>query len=223
MASVGAAVRAMEHSGLVVLLSDAKEGVAEQDAKILGLAADRGRGMIIALNKIDLLKKHELDKAQEEARDKLTFAPFAPVVRLSAKTGRGMGDLFETIDKVSKSFHKRIGTGELNRFFEQVLETKPPPTMGAKAPRLYYITQVETAPPVFVIVASNPDAVHFSYQRFVVNQLRNSFGFEGVPVRVVYRDKRKGTRKAKPGEEPAAPPPPPKRKPVGGGRARVRA
>ena len=222
-ASVGAAVRAMEHSGIVVLLSDAKEGVAEQDAKILGLAADRGRGMIIALNKIDLMKKPDLDKAQEEARDKLTFAPFAPVVRVSAKTGRGMGDLFDTIDKVSKSFHKRIGTGELNRFFEQVLELKPPPTMGAKAPRLYYITQVETAPPVFVVVASNPDSVHFSYQRFVVNQLRSSFGFEGVPVRVVYRDKRKGTRRAKPGEEPVAPPPPPKRKPVGGGRARVRA
>ena len=200
-ASVGAAVKAIERCGVVVLLADSEEGVAEQDAKILGLAADRGRGMVIALNKIDLLKKGELDKAQELARDKLTFAPFAPVVRISAKTGRGTGELFDTIDRVSAMYHKRIGTGPLNRFFESVLELKPPPTKGGKAPRLYYMTQVETAPPVFVIIASAPDSVHFSYQRFVVNELRKAFGFEGVPVRVVYREKRKGVRKPKPNAE----------------------
>ncbi len=193
-ASVGSAVKAMERSSVVVLLCDAREGVAEQDAKILGLAHDRGRGIIIALNKTDLLSKSEITKAEEEARDKISFAPFAPLVHTSAKTGRGMGELFETIDRVSEAFHNRIGTGALNRFFEQVLATRPPPTMGGRAPRLYYITQAETAPPVFVILASSPDSVHFSYQRFVANQLRKHFAFEGVPIRIVYRERRRGGR-----------------------------
>jgi GTPase len=193
-ASIGSAVRAIERSSVVVLLCDGKEGVAEQDAKILGLAADRGRGMIIALNKADLLSKDEIKKIEEAAREKISFAPFAPAVIVSAKTGRGVSDLFETIDKVSESFHKRIGTGALNRFFEQVLQTRPPPTMGGSAPRLYYITQAETSPPVFVILASSPDSVHFSYQRFVANQLRKAFGFEGVPIRIVYRERRRGGR-----------------------------
>jgi GTP-binding protein len=195
-ASVSSAIMAMERSGVVVLVCDAKEGVAEQDAKILGLAHDRGRAMIIALNKVDLLSKSELAKSEEDARDKISFAPFAPVVHISAKTGRGVSELFGTIDRVATSFHKRIGTGELNRFFEQVLETRPPPTMGGRAPRLYYITQAETAPPTFVVLSSSPEAVHFSYQRFVVNQLRKHFGFEGVPVRVVYRERRRGKKKA---------------------------
>ena len=194
-ASVGAAIGAMERSSVVLLMCDAKEGVAEQDAKILGLANDRGRGMIIALNKIDLLSKSELNKLEATARDKLSFAAFAPVVQISAKTGRGVGALFDTIDKVGSAFHARVPTGELNRFFEQVLETRPPPTNGGRAPRLYYITQAETSPPLFVVMASAPDSVHFSYQRFVANQLRKHFGFEGVPLRVVYREKRRGKRK----------------------------
>ncbi len=195
-ASVGAAIQAMERSSVVVLLCDSKEGVAEQDAKILGLANDRGRGMIIALNKIDLLSKTELAKSEEAAREKISFAPFAPVVHISAKTGRGIPALFEQIDKVSAAFHGRVSTGELNRFFETVLETRPPPTMGGRAPRLYYITQAETSPPLFVVISSAPDSVHFSYQRFVVNQLRKHFGFDGVPIRVVYREKRRGKKRS---------------------------
>lgn len=210
-ASVGSAVRAMERSSVVVLLCDAKEGVAEQDAKILGLAADRGRGMIIALNKADLLSKEDIKKAEEDAREKISFAPFAPVVLVSAKTGRGLGELFQTIDKVSDMFHRRIGTGELNRFFESVLAIRPPPTMGGRAPRLYYITQAETAPPVFVILASSPDSVHFSYQRFVANQLRQHFDFAGVPIRIVYRERRRGGRGRKEAAEiEAGPKPAPK-------------
>jgi len=194
-ASVGATIGAMERSSVVVLLADAKEGVAEQDAKILGLANDRGRGMIIALNKIDLLSKSETAKSEEAARDKISFAPFVPVVHVSAKTGRGLPNLFETIERVSTAFHTRVPTGELNRFFESVLQTRPPPTSGGRAPRLYYITQAETSPPLFVVMSSSPESVHFSYQRFVVNQLRKHFGFEGVPIRVVYREKRRGKKK----------------------------
>jgi GTPase len=193
--SVLQAIRAIERANVAVLVCDAKEGVAEQDAKILGLAEDRGRALVIALNKSDLLSKEERKGVEERARDKISFVPFVPVVLLSAKTGRGVGALVKTVDSVLSAYKQRIPTGELNRFFEEVLETRPPPTMGGRAPRLFYITQAESSPPLFVVIASAPQAVHFSYQRFVINQLRKRFGFEGVPLRVVYRGRRREGRR----------------------------
>lgn len=198
--SVLHAIRSIERSQVTVLMCDGAEGVAEQDAKILGLAEERGRGMVIALNKTDLLSKEDVAKAEERAREKISFAPYVPVIKLSAKSGRGVDGLFAAIDQVKASFTQRIPTGELNRFFEKVLDTRPPPTMGGRAPRLYYITQAETSPPAFVIVTNAPDAIHFSYRRFVANQLRKAFGFEGVPIRVHYKEKRRRARK---GEAPA--------------------
>lgn len=192
--SVFHAIQAMERAEVVVLLCDASEGVAEQDAKILGLAVDRGRAVIIALNKSDLLDKPMTKKAEELADDKLSFVPWAPTVNLSAKTGRGVGKLIQTVVKVADAYRGRVGTGALNRFFEQVLANRPPPTQGGKAPRLYYITQAETSPPLFVVMASDPEKLHFSYQRYVQNQLRKSFGFEGVPVRVKYKPRRRRER-----------------------------
>jgi GTP-binding protein len=192
--SVTASIRTIERADIVVLLCDAEAGVAEQDAKILGLAEERGRAMIVVLSKSDLLAKGDAAKAEELAREKLSFLPYAPIVRTSAKSGRGIGELFAEIDRVEAAFRKRVTTGELNRFFEQVLETRPPPTMGGKAPRLYYVTQTQVRPPTFVAMTSMPDAVHFSYRRFVVNRLREHFGFEGVPVRVHYRARRRTTR-----------------------------
>jgi GTP-binding protein len=189
--SVMAAVRTMERAEVVVLLCDAEAGVSEQDAKILGLAVDRGAGIVVGLNKVDLLDEKAKKKAAEDTRDKLSFAPWAPIVHISAKTGRGVSTLFETIADVAKNYRKRVGTGELNRFFEQVLANRAPPTSGGKAPRLFYITQAETAPPLFVVIASDPTALHFSYQRYVVNQLRKAFGLEGVPVRVKYIERRR--------------------------------
>ena len=196
--SVSASIRTIERADLVVLLCDAEAGVAEQDAKILGLAEERGRAMIVVLSKSDLLDKSGATKAEELAREKLSFLPYVPVVRTSSKSGRGIGELFTTIDRVNEAFRKRVTTGELNRFFEQVLETRPPPTMGGKAPRLYYVTQTQVRPPTFVAMTSVPDAVHFSYRRFVVNRLREHFGFEGVPVRVHYRARRRTERAKRP-------------------------
>ena len=190
-ASVMQAIRAMDRSEVVLLMTDAKEGVAEQDAKILGLAVDRGRGVVVGLNKIDLLDKQEIAKAEEDARDKLSFVPWATFVRVSAKSGRGVDTLLEAIDRVSDSFKRRIGTGELNRFFEKVLATHPPPTHGGRAPRLFFITQAESKPPVFVVQASDPDKIHFSYQRYAQNQIRKAFGFEGVPIVVHYKRRRR--------------------------------
>jgi GTP-binding protein len=189
--SVMHAIRALDRCEVALLLCDAAEGVAEQDAKILGLAVDRGRAVVIGLNKIDMLDKGELAKADENAKDKLAFVQWAPRVNVSAIKGRGMGTLVQTVARVAEAYRKRIGTGELNRFFENVLIAKPPPTSGGRAPRLFFITQAETSPPLFVIVASDPKKLHFSYRRYVMNQIRKTFGFEGVPVRVKYKERRR--------------------------------
>jgi GTP-binding protein len=195
--SVLSSIKSMERSHVVVMVCDAEEGVAEQDAKILGLAEERGRAMIVVLNKSDLLDKAGMKKAEERAREKLSFLPYVPIVKTSAKMGRGLGDLFATIERVREGYFQRVSTGALNRFFETVLDMRPPPTMGGRAPRLYYVTQAEVAPPTFVAMSNAPDSIHFSYRRFVVNQLRSSFGFEGVPVRVRYKARRQRGDKPK--------------------------
>jgi GTPase len=142
---------------------------------------------VIGLNKADLCDSYELRKIEEQARDKLAFCAWAPIVQLSARTGDGTAKLLRTLQKVATSSGQRVPTGELNRFFEQVLATHPPPTKGGRAPRFYYVAQPGTAPPRFVVQASHPESIHFSYQRYVVNAIRKRFGFEGVPVRVEYR------------------------------------
>jgi GTP-binding protein len=190
-ASVVQAIRAMERADLVVLVADANEGVAEQDAKVLGLAVERGRAVVVALNKIDLLDKTRMDSAETDAKDKLSFATWATYARISTKTGRGIDKLLQTIDQVGQAYLRRVGTGELNRFFEQVIATHPPPTREGRAPRLFFITQAETRPPTFVVAANEPDKIHFSYQRYVQNQIRTAFGFLGVPVIVHYRKRRR--------------------------------
>jgi GTP-binding protein len=189
--SVLHAIRAMERGEVALLMCDAAEGVAEQDAKILGLAVDRGRAVVIVLNKIDIVDKKQLPRIEQDARDKLGFAPWAPIVQVSAETGRGMGALFETVSRVAEAYRRRVSTAELNRFFETVLETHPPPTSGGRAPRLFFITQAEVSPPLFVVIASDPEKLHFSYRRYVANQIRRAFGFEGVPVRVKYKERRR--------------------------------
>ena len=127
-----------------VLMCDAAEGVAEQDARLLGLCAERGRGIVVGLNKLDLLSGKEQKQALEKARDELRFAPWAPIVSISAKTGHGVSELMRRVSAVYEEFGKRVPTGELNRFFEEVLERRTPPTSGGRAPRIYYITQAES-------------------------------------------------------------------------------
>ncbi len=184
------AIRAMERCEIVVLMVDAPEGIAEQDAKIAGLAADRGRAMIVALNKMDLLSHDEPIKVVTRTKEVLNFAHWTEVVTLSAKTGRGVNTLMGLIDKSLASFKKRIPTGELNRFFEDVLLHHPPPPQGGRSVRLYYVTQAQIEPPTFVAVTNHPDDVHFSYKRYVSNQLRKRFEFVGTPLRVIYRKKK---------------------------------
>jgi len=189
--SVMRSIRAIDRAHVVVLLTDAHGEIGEQDAKILSLAEDRGRAVVIVLNKIDLLDKDAEKKAESDMKDLMRFATYAPILHVSAKTGKGVGHLLQTIDKIYTDFTKRVPTGELNRFFAEVLEMHPPPTQGGKAPRLYYVTQAQVAPPTFVAMTSDPDAIKVSYQRYVASQLRKRFGFDGVPVRVVYRARRR--------------------------------
>jgi GTP-binding protein len=192
LASVMRAIRAVGRADVVVLLCDATGTVSEQDARLLGLVAGRGRAIVIGLSKIDLVPgKKEKAKAVEEARDSLHFAPWATIVPLSSRTGEGVQELERTILSAWAAYQKRVGTGALNRFFADVLERQPPPTHGGKAPRIYYVTQAESAPPVFVVMCNTPEAVKDSYRRFVTNQIRKTFEFHSVPVIVHFRGKPK--------------------------------
>ena len=189
--SVLQAIRSIERSHVVVLMVDADAGVGEQDAKIVGLAHDRGRALVIALNKTDLLTREAQKKVMDRTREVLAFVPWAPMVTVSALHGRGLTALFGRVEDAVAEHRKRIGTAELNRFFEEVIEKHPPPTMHHRSIRLYYITQATIGPPTFVIMTNDPSGVHFSYQRYVVNQIRQRFGFRGRPIRVRYRGKKK--------------------------------
>jgi GTP-binding protein len=190
--SVMRALRAIDRAETVIVLCDAVEGIAEQDARLLGLCVDRRRAVVVGLNKVDLLDRQERARAVQAARDELHFAKWAPIVVLSAKTGHGVDDLMKQVASASDDFRRRVPTGELNRFFEKVLAEHPPPTSGGRAPRIYYVTQAETAPPRFIAVSNAPEAIKASYKRFVQNRIREEFGFGAVPVVVQYRPKRRG-------------------------------
>ena len=192
--SVLQAIRSIERSHVVVLMIDAEAGVGEQDAKIAGLADDRGRALIIALNKTDLLNREAQKTAMDRTREILAFVPWAPMVTVSSLQGKGVSALLGRVEDAVAEHRKRIGTGELNRFFEEVIEKHPPPTMHHRSIRLYYITQASVGPPTFIIMTNDPNGVHFSYQRYVVNQIRKRFGFQGTPIRVRYRGKKKRER-----------------------------
>lgn len=185
------AIRSIERADVVVLLVDAAEGIAEQDARLAGLIVDRGRALVIGLNKADLLDERARNEAMRVANETLSFASWARIVMLSARTGRSIGKLLEAVDAARAEHGKRIATAEMNRFFEEVLAHHPPPTAKGRPVRLYYVTQAETHPPRFVVVTNEPDHVHFSYQRYVVNAIRERFGFEGTPIRISYKAKQR--------------------------------
>jgi GTP-binding protein len=190
-ASVMRALRTAGRGDIVILMSDFSGSFADQDQRLLSLCVDRGGAVVVGLNKTDLLSATERKEKIAEVKRALHFATWVTVVPLSAKTGRGVKELMQTVAKVYAQYTQRVGTATLNKFFASVLERTPPPTHGGKAPRLYYITQAETAPPTFVVMSSNAAAIKESYKRFVQNQLREHFDFDAVPIRVRFRDRRK--------------------------------
>jgi GTP-binding protein len=188
--SVIAARRAIERADVVALVIDASAGPVEQDAAIAGAADKAGRGIIIVANKWDLVKERGVGFAKEfdeQVRDALKFLDYAPIVHLSARTGARVPRLLETIDRVAQSRTRRVATAELNKFIQTVSAKHPPAIQGRRAVRILYAAQTTVAPPTFVLFTNIAAKLHFSYERFLMNRLRESFGFEGTPIRLQIR------------------------------------
>jgi GTP-binding protein len=190
MVSVLLARRAIEAADVVVLVIDATVGATEQDAAIAGEADRAGRGVIVAANKWDLMKGRGpefVKQFDEDLRERLKFLDYAPILHLSAATGERAPRLLETIDSVEASRHQRVPTGKLNAFIEAVTAAHPPASPGRRHVRVLYAAQTGVAPPTFVFFTNVATAFHFSYERFLVNQIRESFGFLGTPIRLHVR------------------------------------
>jgi GTP-binding protein len=190
-ASVMQALRSVQRADVVVLLCDAAEGLAEQDARLLGLVAERARPIVVGLNKIDLLAARERKQAVASAQDQLHFAAWVPIVCFSNKTGEGVTQLMHAVDRSFTQFGTRVPTAELNKFLEAVVGQKPPPGAAGRSPRLFFMTQAQASPPVFVIMCSAAEEIKDAYRRFISNQLRKTFGFESVPLVVRYKNRRR--------------------------------
>lgn len=185
-------VSAVERCNVAVLVIDATEGITDQDAKIAGIAHDRGKGMIIAVNKWDAIEKNDktIYKFTEEIRNKLSYVPYAELLFISAQTGQRLPKLFETIDAVIENHSLRIATGVLNEIMSEAVAMQQPPSDKGKRLKLYYITQVSVKPPTFVIFVNDKELMHFSYTRYIENRIRESFGFRGTPLKFIIRERK---------------------------------
>ena len=185
-------VSAVERADIVILLIDALEGVTEQDAKIAGIAHERGKGIIIAVNKWDALEKDDktIYRFTEKVRQILSFMPYAEITFISAKTGQRIGKLYELIDMVEQNQSMRVATGVLNEIMAEAVALQQPPSDKGKRLRLYYITQVAVKPPTFVIFVNDKQLMHFSYTRYIENKIRNTFGFKGTPLHFIIRERK---------------------------------
>lgn len=185
-------VGAVERADVVVLVIDAVEGVTEQDAKIAGIAHDRGKAVIIAVNKWDAIEKDgkTIYRFTEKVRNILSFMQYAEIIFISAKTGQRLPKLYETIDMVSENHAMRVQTGVLNEIMAEAVAMQQPPSDKGKRLRLYYITQASVKPPTFVIFVNDKELMHFSYTRYIENQIRHTFGFRGTPLRFIIRERK---------------------------------
>jgi len=184
-------VSAIERADVCILVIDAEEGVTEQDAKIAGIAHERGKAMIIAVNKWDLVEKdnHTVKEFSDQIRQTLAFAPYAEILFVSAKSGQRLTKLYDLIDAVSENHARRVPTGLLNEVLTQAMVMQQPPSDKGKLLRIYYMTQVAVKPPTFVLFVNDKELMHFSYTRYIENQIRKTFGFQGTPLRFLVREK----------------------------------
>ena len=192
--SIIRAVTAVERADVVMIVIDATEGVTEQDAKIAGIAHDRGKGIIIAVNKWDAIEKN--DKTVKEHTDRirqiLSFMPYAEIIFISAKTGQRLHRIYEMIDVVIENNSMRVATGVLNEIMTEAVAMQQPPSDKGKRLRLYYITQVAVKPPTFVIFVNDKQLMHFSYTRYIENRIRDAFGFRGTSLKFIIRERKEG-------------------------------
>ena len=185
------AVTAVERADVVLMVINAEEGVTEQDAKIAGIAHDRGKGIIIVVNKWDAIEKDDktIYKFQEQIRNTLSFMTYAEIVFISALTGQRINQLFDTIHMVIENQNMRIATGVLNEIMTEAVALQQPPTDKGKRLKLYYMTQVAVKPPTFVIFVNDKQLMHFSYVRYLENKIRETFGFRGTALKFIIRER----------------------------------
>ena len=184
-------VAAVERADVVVLVIDAVEGVTEQEAKIAGIAHDSGKAVIIAVNKWDAIEKNDktVNEYEKNIRNILSFMPYAEITFISALTGQRLNKLFDLIDMVVENHSMRIQTGVLNEIMSDAVAMQQPPSDKGKRLKLFYITQVAVKPPTFVIFVNDKELMHFSYTRYIENQIRNAFAFRGTPLRFIIRER----------------------------------
>lgn len=185
-------VTAVEKADVVVIMIDATEGVTEQDAKIAGIAHDRGKGIVIAVNKWDAIEKDDktIYKYTNDVRNTLSYMPYAEIIFISAETGQRIPKLFETINMVIENQTLRVATGVLNEIMAEAVALQQPPSDKGKRLKLYYITQVSVKPPTFVIFVNDKQLMHFSYTRYLENKIRDTFGFKGTSLKFIIRERK---------------------------------
>ena len=190
--SIIRAVTAVERADVVILVIDATEGVTEQDAKIAGIAHERGKGIIIAVNKWDAIEKDDktIYKHTNKIREILSFMSYAEIMFISAKTGQRLSKMYEMIDMVLENNAMRVATGVLNEIMTEAVAMQQPPSDKGKRLRLYYITQVAVKPPTFVIFVNDKELMHFSYTRYLENRIRDTFGFKGTALKFIIRERK---------------------------------
>lgn len=185
-------VTAVERADVVVVVIDAVEGVTEQDAKIAGIAHDRGKGIIVAVNKWDAIEKNDktIYEYTKKVREILSFMPYAEIMFISAQTGQRLNKMFDLIDIIIQNQNMRIGTGVLNEIMAEAIALQQPPSDKGKRLKLYYITQVAVKPPTFVIFVNDKELMHFSYTRYIENKVREAFGFKGTALKFLIRERK---------------------------------
>ena len=193
--SIVSALKSIERAEVTLLIIDAEEGITEQVMKIAGYANERKKSLLIVMNKWDLVNKDSknLKQVEEEVYDRLGFISFAPILFVSAKTGQRIPQIFEKILNVHGQYVRRIQTSDLNTILQLIVNQHPPPSKSGRPTKVFYGNQVSVAPPSFVFMTNNPDKTNFAYERYIANQFRYHFGFEGTPLNFIWR-KKKSTR-----------------------------
>ncbi len=194
--SVVRALSAVERADVVICAIDATEGVTEQDAKIAGIAHDRGKGILIAVNKWDAVEKDTkaMDRYKKDIRSTLSFIPYASILFVSALSGQRMMKLYPMIDMILENQSKRVPTGVLNEVITEAVALNQPPSDKGKRLRIFYTTQTGVKPPTFVFFVNDKELMHFSYQRYLENKIRESFGFEGTSLRFIIRERKESEK-----------------------------
>ncbi|CAA9558192.1 MAG: GTP-binding protein EngA [uncultured Thermomicrobiales bacterium] len=193
--SVMRSMRAIDRADVVLLLIDATEDFTAQDLHIAGYVEEQKKGLVIVVNKWDLVEKDSttMDTYRERARIQLDFLPYAPLVFISAKLGQRVGQVIDTALTVIKEREKRVSTAALNKMLKDAVAKHQPPSRPGKWVKFFYATQADVAPPTFIFFCNDPKQIHFSYRRYIENELREAFGFQGTPLRISFRSRREGT------------------------------